>query len=99
MTVVVVGSRNGRGQGLHRCRSYQLRPRMERERIERGNGREVVVVVKVASGGQNSLRGQIGLERVLRWKSRFHAWMRSGASGQAKLEQERCVVRLEAAQI
>lgn len=38
MTIVVVGSRNGRGQGLHRCRSYQLRPRMEQERIERGNG-------------------------------------------------------------
>ena len=47
------------------------------------------VVVKVVSGGQNSLRGQIGLERVLRWKSRFRAWMRFGTSGQAKLEQER----------
>lgn len=29
--------------------------------------REAVVVEKVVSGDQNSLRGQIGLERVLRW--------------------------------
>jgi acetolactate synthase regulatory subunit len=35
-----------------------------REGMER---REAVVVVKVVSGDQNSLRGQIGLERVLRW--------------------------------
>ena len=37
MTVVVVGSQSDRGQGLHRCRSYQLRPRIERERVEKGN--------------------------------------------------------------
>lgn len=55
----------------------------------------VIVVVRVVSGGLNSLRGQIGLERVLRWKSRLSRSDAFWGHSQAKLEQERCDGRLE----